>query len=140
MCAASALPELLILRNPVATRQVHSAQMKNDCMSIGFSGMAASPQLDREACEQFLSLGTICPELRSCHVAIEQVRRPRSTSGPYVVRIDLTWGRHDLTLSRIHDSDPLPPLQDAFAAARRYLSEGAKSPDVRRAEQARMAG
>jgi hypothetical protein len=130
---------LLILRNQAAATQVQTAQMKKDYMSIGFSGMAASPLLDREAREQFLSLGTICPELRSCHVAIEQVRRPRRASRPYVVRIDLTWGRHELTLSRIHDSDPLPPLQDAFSAARRYVSESPKAPDVRRAEQARMA-
>jgi hypothetical protein len=110
--------------------------MKKDRMSIAFSGVATSPPLDTVVHEQCLSLGSICPELRSCRVGIEQVRRPRSSSRPYVVRIDLTWGRHELTLSRIHDSDPLPALQDAFAAARRYLSQGAQPP---RAGQAGIA-
>lgn len=113
--------------------------MTKTCTPIEFSGVAASPSLDRVAREQCLWLESICPELRSCHVAIEQVHRPRNSSRPYLVRIDLMWGCHELTLSRIHDSDPLPALQDAFAAARRYLSEGAARPDVRRAEPAGIA-
>jgi hypothetical protein len=130
---------LLILRNPAASVRVQTAHMMNDCMSIGFSGIAASASIEKVAREQFLSLGSICPELRLCNVGIEQVHRPRTSSRPYVVRLDLAWGRHDLTLSRIHDRDPLLALQDAFVAAKRYLSEGKAPPDVRRAQQAGAA-
>jgi hypothetical protein len=104
-------------------------------MSIAFSGLVASPSLETVAREQCLTLEPICPELRSCHVVIEQVHRPRSASRPFLVRIDIAWTRHELTLSRIHDLDPLPALLEAFAAARRCLAEAGPRKDIRRAAQ-----
>lgn len=90
-------------------------------LHVRFQGMEESAALRAAAEERALKLEQFCADLTSCRVCIElDHKRGRQT---FVVRIDLTFPGHELSVSHVQDEDAYVALRDAFDSMRRQLED-----------------
>jgi ribosomal subunit interface protein len=92
-------------------------------LHVRFQGMEESPALRAAAEERALKLEQFCADLTSCRVCIELDHKHSQQGRPFVVRIDLTFPGHELSVSHVQNEDAYVALRDAFDNMRRQLED-----------------
>jgi cold shock CspA family protein/ribosome-associated translation inhibitor RaiA len=108
-------------------------------LQLTFHGLPKSESVAACVRKRVEKLGTFCPDIRSCRVAIESPHRHKQQGRPYRVRIDLGVPGDELVVSRTvgeNSEDAYAAIDAAFEGARRILYEHARRRrgDVKRHE------
>jgi ribosomal subunit interface protein len=90
---------------------------------IRFIGMEASGALASAALEKAAKLELFCPEIITCHIAIELAHKHRRQGRPFAVRLEVTLPGRTLAVSRVEHEDVYVALRDAFDDMKRQIGE-----------------
>jgi ribosome-associated translation inhibitor RaiA len=88
---------------------------------IQFIGMEPSDSLASATREKAAKLELLCPEIMTCHVAIEVAHKHSQQGRAFAVRVDLTLPGRELAISRVENEDAYVALRGAFDNMKRQI-------------------
>ena len=105
---------------------------------ITWRGLGRSAAIETAVQEAAKKLEQFDGHIVSCRVTIEQADRHKRHGRQFTVRLDVRVPRSEIAIDHEHDEDVYVALHNAFADARRKLSERRKASLARkRARRAR---
>ncbi|MGA8053991.1 MAG: HPF/RaiA family ribosome-associated protein [Burkholderiales bacterium] len=94
-------------------------------LQITFRHIKHSDALEAAVREKAAKLESLCPDLSSCRVVIDEEGLHKQQGRRISVHIDLRIPGHEFAVVRSHE-DAMVAVRDAYEAARRKLEEEAR--------------
>lgn len=85
--------------------------------------MEPSEAVELAARKKADKLDTLCQDIMSCRVSIEQTHKHQHQGRPYAVRVDVTLPAHELSVDRVQHEDVYVALREAFDNMKRQLED-----------------
>lgn len=92
-------------------------------LQITVRDMPHSDALDARIREKAAKLGEFHPNITSCRVTVEELRKHHHQGRHFRVSIDVRVPSREIVANRDHDEDVYVALRDAFDAVKRQLEE-----------------
>jgi ribosomal subunit interface protein len=99
------------------------AQAMQVPLQITVRDMPHSDALDARIREKAAKLGEFHPNITSCRVTVEELRKHHHQGRHFRVSIDVRVPSREIVANRDHDEDVYVALRDAFDAVKRQLEE-----------------